>query len=408
MVTEQTDGFGRPVTETNGLLRSSAKVPQQEGLSDMTSQFSIAIIDQDKESRESMVSSLKTYSDSITLAGSIDHLTHDASTTRKGAPNVVFLGVDEVERGIKDIQRITAQYPRASVIACSSEKNVEWFLALMRAGAVEYLLRPIAQDELKQSLQKVSRLLFAHAGEEQPQGEIIAVYNPIGGMGTTTVAVNLAAALADEGAKVALVDLNLEAGDVNTFLNVNPTYTLSSVTSNVERMDANFLMGVMTRHASGPYILTEPVEVDEAVSITAEQVQRVMELLRRIFRYVVVDCVGQLAGCNMSIFQSSNLILFTTTLSLPALKNTKRYLGALQNKGLGSDRVKLVINRYLPKSDIQLKDAEKVLAMPVFQAIPNEYADVVDSINKGMPVVKLLPKSPVSRAIQGLAERVKR
>ena len=373
----------------------------------MPSQFSILVIDKDKLSGDSIVSTLRPYSDSISLAGSVDSFTDGDCAMQRNAPNVVFLGVEEIEQGIKDVQCITLKYPMVSVIACSSEKNSEWILALMRAGAVEYLLRPIAQEELKQSLQKVGRFIFKTPSEETPTGEIIAVYNPIGGMGTTTVAVNLAAALAEEGTKVALVDLNLDAGDVNTFLNVNPTYTLSSVTSNIERLDANFLMSVMTRHASGPFVLTEPLEVDEAVSITPEQVRRILEFLRGTFSYVVVDCVGQLAGCNLAIFGSSNLILFTTTLSLPALKNTKRYLTAMGRKGFNSDRVKLVINRYLPKSDIQIKDAEKVLGWSVYQAIPNEYADVVDSINKGMPVVKLLPRSPISKAIQGLAERVK-
>jgi pilus assembly protein CpaE len=373
----------------------------------MTSQFSVLIIDQDQSSRESIVSTLKPYAESIRLAGSADNFTEGASLIQKTAPNVVFLGIDDVEQGIKDVQYITLRYPRVSVIACSSEKSSEWILALMRAGAVEYLLRPIAQEELRQSLQKVGRFLLPTTSEETPSGSIIAVYNPIGGMGTTTIAVNLAAALSEEGTKVALVDLNLEAGDVNTFLNVNPTYTLSSVTSNIERLDANFLMSVMTRHASGPFVLTEPLEVDEAVSITPDQVHRILEFLRGTFAYVIVDCVGQLAGCNMAIFGSADIILFTTTLSLPALKNTKRYLSAMERKGFGKNRVKLVINRYLPKSDIQIKDAEKVLAMPVYQAIPNEYSDVVNSINKGMPVVKLLPRSPISKAIQGLAERLK-
>ncbi|MBJ6751640.1 AAA family ATPase [Geomonas anaerohicana] len=374
----------------------------------MTSQFSIAIIDEDKPSRDALLSSLKPYADSITLAGSIEHVSHPSSL-QKGTPNVVFLGVARVEQGIKDIRTITAQFPRASVIACSSEKNVEGFLALMRAGAVEYLLRPIGPEELNLSLQKVSRLLFAATAEEPaPSGKILAVYNPVGGMGTTTVAVNLAAALAAEGGKVALVDLNLEAGDVNTFLNLNPAYTLSSVTTNIDRLDADFLMSVMTRHASGPYILTEPLEVDEAVSITPDQIQRMLELLKKMFTYVVVDCAGLLAGCNVTILDSAELILFNTTLSLPGLKNTKRYLLALANRGHDRDRVKLVINRYLPKSDIQLKDAEKVLEVPVYQAIPNNYADVVSSVNKGMPVVQLLPKSPVTKAILGLAERVKR
>ncbi|MBC8018302.1 MAG: AAA family ATPase [Verrucomicrobia bacterium] len=375
----------------------------------MASQFSIVIIDQDKLSRDSLMSSLRPYSDSITLAASVDYFTDGASKVQKNAPIVVFLGVHDIQQGVKDVQFITLKYPRLSVIVCSLEKNSEWILALMRAGAVEYLLRPIVQEELKQALQKVGRFLFAMPAEEAHAGKIIAVYNPIGGMGTTTVAVNLAASLATatEGPKVALIDLNLDAGDVNTFLNVSPTYTLSSVATNIERLDANFLMSVMTRHSSGPFVLTEPAEVDEAVSITPEQVHRIMELLKGIFDYVVVDCVGRLAGCNMAIFKNSHLILFTTTLSLPALKNTKRYLSAMEQKGFGSDRVKLVINRYLPKSDIQIKDAEKVLARTVYQTIPNEYADVVNSINKGIPVVKLLPRSPVSKAILGLAERVK-
>lgn len=373
----------------------------------MTAQFSIVIIDQDRVTRESTLSTLRGCAESITVAGSVEHFTSTTTTVQRQAPNVVFLAVDDIQQGIEDIRALTAKCPRASVVACSSEKNVEGFLALMRAGAVEYLLRPVAQDELRQSLQKASRFLSSIPAVEPSSGEVIALYNPIGGMGTTTVAVNLAAALADAGTKVALVDLNLEAGDVNTFLNINPTYTLGSVTGNVDRLDANFLMGVMTRHPSGPYILTEPSEVEEAVSITAEQVQRVMDLLRGIFRYVIVDCTGQLAGCNLSIFRSSSLILFTTTLSLPTLKNTRRYLSALAAKGFGSDRVKLVVNRHLPKSDIQLKDAEKVLGVPVYQSIPNEYADVVASINKGTPLVKLLPRSPVSRAIQDLAARVK-
>lgn len=374
----------------------------------MTAQFSIVIIDNDKSSQDAMVATLGPYSNSIMLAGSVEHFTGTASALQKQGPNVVFLGVDDLQKGIRDIQAITAKCPRTSIIACSSEKNVEGFLALMRAGAVEYLLRPVAKEELKQSLQKATRFMNAAPTEESPAGEVFTVYNPIAGMGTTTVAVNLAAALAEGGTKVALVDLNLEGGDINTFLNVNPTYTLSSVTTNVDRLDSNFLMSVMTRHASGPYVLTEPVDVDEACSITPEQVQRVVDVLRRTFRYVVIDCVGQLAGCNISIFRGSSVILFTTTLSLPTLKNTKRYLTAMQGKGFGSDRVKLIVNRYFPKSDIQLKDAEKVLSVPVYQVIPNDYAEVIGSINKGMPLVKLQPRSGVSKAIQGLVDRLKR
>ncbi|MGB9079892.1 MAG: response regulator [Desulfuromonadaceae bacterium] len=373
----------------------------------MPPHISLVTIDSDTTARDSIEAILKPFSETISIAGAVDNFSDGVKLIEKTSPNVVILEVHDIQRGIQEVQLITSKFPRTSVIVSSAEKNSDWILSLMRAGAVEYMLRPITQEELKQALQKVGRFIFAKPVEEVLSGKIISAYYPTGGMGTTTVAVNLAASLALEGTKVALVDLNLFSGDISTFLDVNPTYTLSSVTSNIDRLDANFLMSVMTRHSSGPFVLTEPVEVDDAISITPEQVQRILKFLRGVFNYVVVDCGGQLAGCNMAVFESSDLILFTTALSLPALKNTKRYLTALERKGFHRDRVKLVVNRFLQKADIQIKDAEKVLGVTVFQIIPNDYLEVVTSINKGIPVVTLSPRSAVSKAIMNLAELVK-
>jgi len=372
----------------------------------MPPHITLAIIDSDASARESFEATLKPFAETISIVGTADNFSEGIRLIEKCDPNVVILEVNDIQRGMQEVQHITSKFPRTSVIVSSAEKSSDWILSLMRSGAVEYMLRPITQEELKQSLQKVGRFMFAKPAAEAPKGKIISVYYPTGGMGTTTVAVNLAASLASEGTKVALVDLNLYSGDISTFLDVNPTYTLSSVTSNIDRLDANFLMTVMTRHSSGPFVLTEPNEVDDAISITPEQVHRILEFLRGVFTYVVVDCGGPLAGCNMTIFESSDLILFTTALSLPALKNTKRYLSAMERKGLRKDRLKLVVNRYLPKADIQTTDAEKVLGHTVFQTIPNDYVDVVSSINKGLPVVKMSPGSPVSKAILNLAALV--
>lgn len=373
----------------------------------MPSHISLVIIDSDTTALESIEAALKPFSETISIAGTVDNFSDGVKAIEKTSPNVVILEVHDIQRGIQEVQLITSKFPRTSVIVSSAEKSSDWILSLMRAGAVEYMLRPITQEELKQALQKVGRFIFAKPAEEVLTGKIISVYYPTGGMGTTTVAVNLAASLALEGTRVALVDLNLFSGDISTFLDVNPTYTLSSVTSNIDRLDANFLMSVMTRHSSGPFVLTEPLDVDDAISITPEQVQRILKFLRGVFNYVVVDLGGHLAGCNMAVFESSDLILFTTALSLPALKNTKRYLTALERKGFRRDRVKLVVNRFLQKADIQIKDAEKVLGVTVFQIIPNDYLEVVTSINKGIPVVTMSPRSEVSKAIMNLAELVK-
>jgi pilus assembly protein CpaE len=203
------------------------------------------------------------------------------------------------------------------------------------------------------------------------------------------------------------VDLNLFSGDVASFLNMNPTYTLSSITSNVSRLDASFLMSVMTKHSSGIYVLTEPVEVDETANITTEQINRVLAMLRTVFTYIIIDTGGSLMGCNSTTFESSDYILFNTVLSLPSLKNAKRYLTAMEKRGLRKEKIKLIVNRYLPRADIRVQDAEKVLDYKVFVTIPNDYNEVIASINKGLPVVNISPRSPVSISIAQLAELLK-
>jgi pilus assembly protein CpaE len=329
------------------------------------------------------------------------------SAIQAANPMVVLLEVKDLGRGVEDVRYILSKFPRMSVFVTCSEKSSDWILSLMRAGAVEYILRPVDWSDLGEALQKVGRLWVSRPTVVAKEGKVISVYNPIGGMGTTTIAVNLAASLAVGNDKVALVDLNLFSGDVSSFLDVNPTYTLSSVTTNIARLDASFLMSVMTRHSSGIYVLTEPLEVDEASDVTAEQLLRVIAFLKGVFNYIVIDTGGQLAGCNMAVFENSDHIFFNSVLSLPALKNTKRYLSTMERKGLLKGRVKLIVNRYLSRADIKVSDAERVLDWKVSLSIPNEYADVIASINKGVPLVKLMPRSPVSKAVEKLAELVK-
>jgi pilus assembly protein CpaE len=366
--------------------------------------LSIAIINSNDASRKALEAVLKQFGESVKIVGSVADFVEGTRLIQTANPMVVILEVYNAATGTEEIKHILSKSPRTSIFVTSTEKSSDLILSTMRAGAVEYLLEPVEATDLAEALQKVGRLWVTKPAESALSGKIISVYNPIGGMGTTTVAVNLAATIAANGGKVALVDLNLYSGDVSSFLDVNPAYTLSSVTSNVARLDASFLMSVMTKHASGVYVLTEPLEVDEALDITPEQIVRVLALLKGVFTHVVIDTGGSIAGCNQTIFESSDYILFNTVLSLPSLKNAKRYLTAMEKKGLRKDKVKLVVNRYLSRADIQIADAEKVLDHKVFIAIPNEYKDVIASINKGTPIVGMAPRSPVSKAIVQLYE----
>ena len=373
----------------------------------MPPHISLVIIDSDSASRAAMEEMLKPFGDTVRLMASTGDLAEGLKAIQATNPMVVIIEVKDIDQGVRDVKSILSRFPRISVFVTSVEQSTDWILRSMRAGAIEYLLKPVESSELGEAMQKVGRLWVPKPAELEKLGKIIAVYNPIGGMGTTTIAVNLAASLSEGNDKVALVDLNLFSGDVASFLDFNPKYTLSSVTTNIARLDANFLMSVMTRHSSGIYVLTEPQEVDEASEITPEQIRRVLAFLKEVFAYVIIDTGGQLAGCNMTVFENSDHVLFNTVLSLPALKNTKRYLAAMENKGLRQGRVLLVVNRYLPKADIRIEDAEKVLGWKVLLTLPNEYSDVVASINKGIPLVKLMPRSPVSKSFARLAELVK-
>lgn len=367
--------------------------------------LTIMIIDPDRESRRAIETLIAPYFDKIVNKGSVDTIQEGLLTIQNTHPIVTILAVNNLEQGIRDIQSIFSIAQQSTVFVTTPEKNPDWILRLMRAGAQEYLLKPFDRNELLEAMQKAGRLhISRHPGTETvANGKVISVYNPIGGMGTTTIAVNLAAALAQKSNKVALVDLNFFSGDAAIFLDLNPKYTLSSLTANVSRLDNNFLMSVMARHSSGVYLLSDPVDVDETVGITPEQIGRIIVFLKSIFEYIVIDTSGPLHGINQLTFENSHKIIYNTILSLPALKNAHRYMDAMQRHGVEQYKIMILVNRYLPRSDIKIADAEKVLGQKIFMTIPNEYSDVNDSINQGKPLVNQYPRSPVSKAIMNIA-----
>ena len=373
----------------------------------MPPHLTVVIINRDKTSADAIETLLRKFGAVVKIAGIAPDLADGLRVVQFANPNLVILKVDDIETGTEEVKLLLQRFPRLSVFVTSTQKDSDWILKLMRAGASEYILEPVEMGDLAESIQKITRIWAPMPAEILGGGKICSVYNPIGGMGTTTVAVNLAAFLAQKNEKVALVDLNLFSGDVASFLNMNPTYTLSSITSNVSRLDASFLMSVMTKHSSGIYVLTEPVEVDETANITTEQINRVLAMLRTVFTYIIIDTGGSLMGCNSTTFESSDYILFNTVLSLPSLKNAKRYLTAMEKRGLRKEKIKLIVNRYLPRADIRVQDAEKVLDYKVFVTIPNDYNEVIASINKGLPVVNISPRSPVSISKAQLAELLK-
>jgi pilus assembly protein CpaE len=373
----------------------------------MAQNITIVIIDSNIDSINSMADYIKKLDSKVVVEGTATTFERGFEIIHKKRPMVVIIEVEkDVESSIERITQILNRFPQISVFATCEDKSSDTILKVMRAGATEYLLRPVAETDLAFSLQKLGRLWLTREVPEDEAGRILTVFSPKGGVGVTTVAINLATDILEVSKKpTILVDMDLNAGDVTTFLNMKPSYSISDVTTNISRLDKSFLQGVIAKHESGISVLAEPQQVEDAVSISGGDIKKVLSLLKSMFKYIVVDAESLSTRTNIAL-EMSDQIFVIFYMSLPGIKNMQRHLSYLNKMGLGRDRVKLIANRVVKKSEIKKEDAEKVLNYPVFWAIPNDYETTMSCLNKGVPINVGAPKSQLNISLKDLAKAI--
>ncbi len=244
----------------------------------------------------------------------------------------------------------------------------------------------------------------SEAAERQQHGQVITVFSAKGGCGKTTLATNIATALAESGkGTVALVDLDLAFGDVAIALQLFPTHTIADAVPIGEDLDGPALASLLTTHRSGLQALVAPMEPSAADAITTPLVSRILDILREDFDYVVVDTPPALDDHVLAAFDHSNVVALLATLDIPALKNLKLTLETLDLIGYPRDRLKIVLNRSDSKVGLSLSEVEKTLRAPIVAQIPSS-RDVPASTNRGVAIVSDDPKSPVSIAIRSFID----
>jgi pilus assembly protein CpaE len=257
-------------------------------------------------------------------------------------------------------------------------------------------------------LAKALRETVGHlaAGEELPtRGTLVTVFSAKGGCGKTTLATNLAAALADHGKRqVCLVDLDLAFGDVAIALQLFPGHTIADAVPMAESLDAQALASLYTPHSPGLTTLVAPIEPGTAESIPASLVTKILDLLKEQFDYVVVDTPPAFDDHVLAAFDHSEMVALLATLDIPALKNLKLTLETLDLLNYPRERWRIILNRADSKVGLALNEVEKTLKAPIAVQIPSS-RDVPASLNRGVPIVLDDPKHPVSQAIRMLAER---
>ncbi len=296
------------------------------------------------------------------------------------------------------------------VFLTSRDADPDLLRKAMRAGARELFPQPIRQEEVRQALRQLRDKKLRNTDTTPArQGKILHVIGSKGGVGTTTIAVNLATILAEKkkDVSVCLIDMNMTFGEIPLFLDLKPAYTWAEILKNMDRLDSTYLMNVLTRHPSGVHLLASPNSMNGHMAKAAEKMGGMLGLMRKHFDYILIDMGQAINETTLKVFQLADNALLVSILTFPCLANTNRLLQSLNSLGYkGSERAKIVVNRYLKKSEISLADAEKSLSAKIYWTIPNDYRSTISAINQGRPLIESAPKAATTRNLVELAERL--
>jgi pilus assembly protein CpaE len=313
----------------------------------------------------------------------------------------------EAAAALADTLRVTR--PTVSVILIRRRVDTSVLAEALRSG-----MREVVDERdltgLGSAVGRAEQVWQALTGSsEKPvvgdRGKVITVFSPKGGVGKTTIAVNLAVGLSQNGAhRVCLVDLDLAFGDVAIALQLFPAHTIADAVPLFESLDVQAVMSLLTPHSPGLTTLVAPIEPGTAESIPATLVAKLLDLLKQQFDFVVVDTPPAFDDHVLAAFDQSDVVALLATLDIPALKNLKLTLETLDLLNYPRDRWRIVLNRADSKVGLALGEVEKTLKAPISAQIPSS-RDVPASINRGVPIVLDDPKHPVSQAIKLFGER---
>lgn len=315
-------------------------------------------------------------------------------------PEQDFLRIESLlsEKKVKEIF-LTGENPDSHIL-----------MQAMRLGVKEFFPFPVKETDVHAAMERfLERAEKNHTTAETKQGKIISVCGSKGGVGTTTVAVNLAVSYADrkKPLSVALLDMNTLFGEIPLFLEISPKFHWGEITKNIERLDNTFLMNVLTRHSSGVQVLPSPAYLNGHHSPTPAIMQRLLGTMRQLFDVVIIDDGQSLNDAALKGMQLSDTVLLISTLSLPCLSNTNRLLRSFTDLGyIKKDRLKVIMNRCLKKNEISLEDAEAGIGQNIFWSIPNDYKTTMAAINSGKPLSELAAKSPIAQSFVELSQKL--
>jgi pilus assembly protein CpaE len=375
----------------------------------MPTPISILLVDNVPESRVALKRLLVGADFAVT--GEAGTGTEAVGLVREVRPDVILVSVEEpVARPLQSIETLTIAAPETPVVVVSSLADKEYLRRAMVAGARDFIGHPLTQDELKTTIttlvdvDRKRRSLSNDVLENGQRGELIAVFAGKGGVGKTTMATNLAVAMALEGKqkqRVAIVDLDLLMGDVAIMLDVTPERTLADLVPVIDKLDPELLRSFLYVHSTGVKVLCAPTRIEDSEALTPDRVRRILDVLARTFDFVVIDLPRSFDDRVVTALDMANLVLLVTNYDVPALKSTKVCLDTLRSWRYPEDKLKLMITHANRTTGFAPGEAERALDYPIFWKVPSDYT-VASASNHGKPFVQGQPTTKLAQNLTGL------
>ncbi len=365
-------------------------------------QLNSVIVDADTTNRQELASFLGQFGVNPTAQlGGVEAL--PGMLQRGDSPQLIIINLDpEAHENLKKIGKLPREYPHISFFVMSHVLDANLLMEAMHLGVKEFIPLPISEEKFAAAVERV-----ANSHGMGKRAKAINVIPTIGGCGSTTVACNLAALLAQRS-KTALLDLDLIGGGVASYFDVRPRYTLSDVMESAEKVDKQLLDNALVIHQKSQLaILARPDLPEDTQRVNQAGFTRLNSVLSRMFDFVVADSVMSIDPVYAEAIKAADVNLIVMQLNVPSAKNAERFVGALRRMGIDAGKIKIVVNRYVKKGcDIEPDEVEKALGLKIAWMIPNDFKNAIAAINYGEPVVLRAPRSEISTSLTGLAGQI--
>lgn len=381
----------------------------------MTEKIKIMVVDDNQATRDNIKKLLSLETD---MEVSCEAATGEEAIKKAMImlPDIILMDINMPGMdGIAATEIISGGMPQCPVIVVSVQGEQEYLRKAMAAGAKEYLVKPFEGDELLECIRHIfvreqkrrERFTQQAAPPEPTLGKVVTIFSTKGGIGKTTIATNLGAALGfDEANKICILDLDLQFGDVALFLDIVPKVTIADLVRDIDNMDSSVLNKYLINYRDNIKVLAAPARPEQADEVTATHVVAIIKQLQYSYDYIIVDTAPLFNDITFSILEASNLIIVATSQDLPTLKNVKLCLEIFESLQYPPEKIKVVLNRANSIGGMTIQDSENLLQRKFLSFMPSDGKTVVTAVNQGVPFVISNPDTPVAQTLLKLTNYV--